>query len=87
MPRRPIPLRNIGIRLINPSRRLSYLVTSQSPGTAAGGITWLSCQIGKERDPERPTEPVQTEFIQVTAVTLVRNPQFTPFTSPCDRFK
>jgi hypothetical protein len=82
---RPIPLRSIGIRLLAP--RGNYMT---NPDAAPGGqksITWVSCQMGKQIDPEKPKTPIEPEFIHRTAVTVMRNPNFVEFSNPCDRFK
>lgn len=63
------------------------LTTEPGPGASNKGVTWLSCKIGKQKDPEKPQEPKQPQYIQHSAVTFVIDPNWVVFSNPCDKFK
>jgi len=83
--RRPIPLRSIGIRFL--ASRGSYMTSTDAAPGGTNTITWVSCQMEKQFDPEKPTKPIEPEFIFRTAITVVRNPKFTEFSNPCEKFE
>lgn len=68
-------------------RYLSYTVTNAPAPGVSSGVTWLSCQIGKQRDPEKPKPFMQPDWIRIGSATVVRNPNYTEFTSPCGKFE
>lgn len=83
--RRITPLRNIGLRMIY--RPGGHMQTSEAAPGGNTGVTWMSCQLGNEINAEKPKPFVQPEFIFISAVTVIRNPNYTTFSNPCDRFK
>lgn len=81
--RRPIPLREIGIRFLGPA--MSHRDIGDDAPTR-GTVSWVSCQMGVEKDPAKPSKPVEPEFIYRSVITVVRNPLFVEFSNPCDKF-
>lgn len=81
-----VPLRNIGLRYIK-RPPLSHTVTGAAPGSQGGSVTWLSCQIGRQKNPEKPQPFIQPEWISITQITVIRNPNYIEFTDPCSKFE
>lgn len=75
--RRVTPLREIGLRLLRP--RGNHMTTTDNP---QAGIVWASCA-PQAIKPERPEEPKQPEWIFISAITVVRVPNYMQFSNPC----
>ena len=78
-------MREIGIRLLAP--RGNYMTNNQAAPGGRSTITWISCEMGSQANPEKPRGPIEPEFIFSSAITVVRNPNYVEFSNPCRKFE